>query len=38
MQLGIDEFDGETIKVCFGAVVKDRPNEFTAKKDRDAVH
>ena len=29
--LGIYEWDGETYRVCFAAVGKERPTEFTAK-------
>jgi uncharacterized protein (TIGR03067 family) len=30
-QLGIYEFDGDTVKFCFAAPDKERPDDFTAK-------
>ena len=31
-QLGIYEFDGDTVRFCFGSPGKDRPSEFAAKE------
>jgi uncharacterized protein (TIGR03067 family) len=31
-QLGIYEFDGDTVKFCFAAPGKDRPTDFTTKE------
>lgn len=35
--LGIYEFDGDTIKICFARVGKDRPKEFVSKEGSDTV-
>lgn len=35
--LGIYEFDGDSIKICFAGPGKDRPKEFSAKKGSDNV-
>jgi uncharacterized protein (TIGR03067 family) len=35
--LGIYEFDGDTCKVCFAPIDKERPTEFAAKEGTDHV-
>jgi uncharacterized protein (TIGR03067 family) len=32
VQLGIYEFEGDTVKICFAAIGQSRPTDFTAKK------